>query len=80
LLNILRKRNKSAAALSLSQYRSKFPHFDHGQRKKVAPSEDEQAQAPEALEGKPPQEAHMAEVIRAAGPGARGSGCARPLT
>jgi len=36
---------------------------------KVAPSKDEQAQAPEALEGKPPQEAHMAEVIRAAGSG-----------
>jgi hypothetical protein len=37
----------------------------HGQSEKETSSEDEQAQAPEALEGESPQEAHMAEVSRA---------------
>jgi hypothetical protein len=34
----------------------------HGQPEKETSSEDEQAQAPEALEGESPQEAHVAEV------------------
>ena len=34
----------------------------HGKSQKEASSEDEQAQAPEALEVESPQEAHVAEV------------------
>jgi len=37
----------------------------HGQPEKETPTEDEQAQAPEALEGKSPQDAYVAEVIGA---------------
>ena len=34
----------------------------HGKLEEEAPIEDEQAQAPEALESKPPQEEHVAEI------------------
>jgi hypothetical protein len=34
----------------------------HGQSEKEASTEDEQAQAPKALEGESPQEAHVAKV------------------
>jgi hypothetical protein len=37
-------------------------HSLHGQPEKETPSENEQAQAPKALEGEPPQKAHVAEV------------------
>jgi hypothetical protein len=39
--------------------------LSHGQPEKETPFEDEQAQAPKALEGEPPQEAYVAEVRRA---------------
>jgi hypothetical protein len=42
----------------------------HGQSEKETSSEDEQAQAPKALEGESPQKAHVAEVS--------GAPCARP--
>jgi hypothetical protein len=35
---------------------------NHGQSEKETSTEDEQAQAPKALEGESPQEAHVAEV------------------
>ena len=35
----------------------------HGQPEKETSAEDEQAQAPEALEGQPSQEAYVAEII-----------------
>jgi hypothetical protein len=41
-----------------------FPSH-HGQPEKETSSEDEQAQAPEALEVEPAQEAHVAEISRA---------------
>jgi hypothetical protein len=34
----------------------------YGKSEKETPSQDEQAQAPEALEVEPPQEAHVAEI------------------
>jgi hypothetical protein len=44
----------------------------HGKPEKETPPEDEQAQAPEALEVEPPQEAHVAEIAALrGGPGAR---------
>ncbi len=39
-----------------------FQLSHHGQSEEEASSQDEQAQAPEALEIKPPQEAHLAEM------------------
>jgi hypothetical protein len=48
----------------------------HGQSEKETSSEDEQAQAPEALEIKSAQEAHVAEVISAA---STGRSAVRPL-
>jgi hypothetical protein len=38
--------------------------FIYGQSQKETSSEDEQAQAPEALEVEPAQEAHVAEISR----------------
>ena len=46
------------------------PPFFHGQSEKETASQDEQAQAPQAFEGPPPQEAHVAEVARRRRPGA----------
>jgi hypothetical protein len=41
----------------------RIPNFTyHGQPEEETPFEDEQAQAPEALEGESPQKAHVAEV------------------
>jgi hypothetical protein len=42
------------------------PHghgHSHGKSQKEAPPEDEQAQAPEALEVQSPQEAYVAEIV-----------------
>jgi hypothetical protein len=43
-------------------------HLIHGQSQEEATSANEQAQAPKALEGSPPQEAHVAKVTRGADP------------
>jgi hypothetical protein len=37
-------------------------HFHHGKSQEEAPSQDVEAQTPEAPQGEPPQEAHLAEV------------------
>jgi len=41
--------------------------YHHGESQKEASTEDEQAQAPKALEGESPQKAYVAEVSGAAG-------------
>jgi hypothetical protein len=47
------------------------PTNPHGKSQEEAPSQDEQAQAPQALEIKSPQEAYVAEVGPVAHPAAR---------
>jgi hypothetical protein len=45
-----------------TQVRRSKNHFHHGKSQEEAPSEDVEAQTPEAPEGEPPQEAYVAEV------------------
>jgi hypothetical protein len=45
-----------------SQVRRSKNHFHHGKSQEEAPPQDVEAQTPEAPEGEPPQEAHVAEV------------------
>jgi hypothetical protein len=45
-----------------SQFARPKTTFHHGKSQEEAPPQDVEAQTPEAPEGEPPQEAHVAEV------------------
>jgi hypothetical protein len=49
-------------ALGETQVRRSKNHFHHGKSQEEAPSQDVETQTPEAPQGQPPQEAHLAEV------------------